>query len=95
MSQADIDLGRWAEQVLTNPAYASAWDRLRAKIIDELSRADDRDADLVMTLKRHLTTTNVVRRNLEMMIADGKEAKVQLDFEMTKLQKAKRAFKGR
>lgn len=89
----DIELARRAKEALSNPALEAAFARYREKIVDELQKADPREVAFVMTLKRHLSSLSVVRKNLEIMMADGAEAKQKLDFERTLTERAQAALR--
>lgn len=85
-----IDLSRQAQEVLRNRAFDEAFARYREKCVEQLQQADPLNVDLVLTLKRHLTSLSVVRKNLEAMLDDGKMAQEALDFErQTLAQRAK------
>ena len=86
MSQKELDLARQAKEALKNPALTEAFLRYEAKIVDELRRTADRN--LQETLVRHLRSLGVVRKNLEVMVADGVEAQKKLDWELTLAERA-------
>lgn len=94
MSHADIELARHAKTALTNPALTEAFARYEAKIVENLRTADPLNVEIVLTFKRHLTSLAVVKRNLEIIVADGLEAEQKLDFErQTMAQRAKAALR--
>lgn len=89
-----VELARNAKAVTTNRAFIEAWARLRERIVDQIEAADPLNKELIDTLKRHLTTIKVVRRNLELMIEDGVMAEQAIDFERKTLaQRAKSAVR--
>ena len=88
------ELARHAKSALSNPAIEEAFKRYEAKIIENLRLADPLNVELVLTFKRHLTSLHVVRRNLEIMVDDGKEADQKLAFErQTLAERAKAALR--
>jgi hypothetical protein len=90
--QQEIELGRLAKVVLTNPAYEKAYSLYRDKIVEQIQAADPLNVDLVMTLKRHLSSLSIVRKNMEILLSDGEIAK--LNFErQTLADRAKAAFR--
>lgn len=91
----DIELGRRAKEALANPALEAAFARYKEKIVDELQKADPREVSFVMTLKRHLSSLSVVRKNLEIMVADGAEARQKLDYEQSLIERAQAKLRKR
>ena len=92
MSQKELDLAKQAKSALENPALIEAFARYEKKVIEQIKAADYKDRDLLDTLKRHLTSLSVVRRNLEVMMEDG-EVRKQINLEQTAFQRAKTAFR--
>ena len=91
----DSQLAQRAKEALSNPALTAAFDRYRERVIDLLEAADDKDQAQVQILRCHLRSLKVVKRNLEMMVADGIEAESKLDFERQTLAKRfKRVING-
>ena len=89
-----IDLAGQAKVILGNKAFEEAYRLYREKCIEKLQEADPLNVALVLTLKRHLTTLSVVRKNLESLLDDGKLAQEQLDFErQTFAQRTKNALR--
>ena len=81
--QEDFDRAQHAKQALSNPALQEAFLRYESKIIDRLRDTDDRDINLIVALKQHLTALRIVRKNLETMVADGEFARLDLDNDRT------------
>ena len=91
---AEIELARQAAECMKNPALTEAFNRYRDKVVSELQACDPLNVAMVLTLKRHLTSLSIVRKNLEIMVADGLEAQKKLDFEReTIAQRAKNAMR--
>lgn len=86
MSQQEIDFARHAKAALANPALTEAFLRYEQKIIEELRKTADKN--LQETLVRHLRSLGVVRKNLDIMVADGAEAQKKLDWELTLAERA-------
>lgn len=78
---SDVQLANHAKSTLSNPAVDEAFDRYRAKCIEQLQKCDPKDTELTAIFVRHLQTLSVVRKNLEIMVADGMEAEAKLDWE--------------
>jgi len=92
--QQDVDLAQHAKTMLTNPAYIDAYARYEAKIIERMRLLDPKDTEMLQTLQRHLVSLSVVRKNMEIMVGDGAEAKEKIDFEARTLaQRAKSALR--
>jgi hypothetical protein len=89
-----VELARNAKTITTNRAFNEAFNRYREKCIEQLQAADPLNVDLVLTLKRHLTSLSVVRKNLEAMIDDGIMAEQAINLErQTLAQRAKSAVR--
>lgn len=88
MSENTINLGRLAEQVLSNESYSVAWTLFQAKLINELKAASYKDVAEIQEIKRKMSTLDSVKSELEYLMANG-----QFE-EKTLLQKAKMKLAG-
>ena len=71
-------LGRYAAQVVDNPAFEAAFDHLRRNITDRLVALPSRDIEGVYILHLELKLVEIFRGELRLLIEGGKLAEKSL-----------------
>lgn len=87
------ELGQAAEQILKNETWEMAWNAYRARLLEEMERADSKQDALVLHLKRMLSAAAGARGHLERIMNEGAVAAKSIEFE-EKRSTISKLFKG-
>lgn len=79
-----------ANEVLENPAYQRAFDDIRKEYTEAWMNSPARDAEGREKLYLMLQLTNKLQATLQGMLADGKQAQIQKEYEAEQLAKDRR-----
>lgn len=83
--EQEADRGRLAKEVLDNPVYAEAYERIEKELIGKWR--ESRDKDEREHLHRLLRSLSKVRSIMEGVMNSGKVAEKLLEQEQTRLQR--------
>lgn len=78
---ASLDLANKAKAILDSPAYQSAYDGVRAAIIDRIERCPLSETQTAEDLRRCLKLLKDVQLNMVAMLNSGKLEQFRLDEE--------------
>ena len=78
-ARAAADLGLQAQLLLDNPAYAEAWKRLRAYIVDQWSATNPGDVERAQLLHLQMKLVDRLQEFMTSMVKAGEMAQVDLD----------------
>jgi len=79
--QSDADMGVYAQQVLDNPAFKAALDRMRAQVVADWKGCPIRDREGQMLFLQAAKLTDAVAATLVGMIEQGKLASAHIDVD--------------
>lgn len=79
-----------ANEVLENEAFQKAFEDIRKEYIDAWTNSPARDVDGREKLYLMLQLTNKLQATLHGMLADGKQAQIQREYEAEQLAKDRR-----
>lgn len=71
--------GQYAKEVLNNPAYKEAWERIREGLINAMNQSPMGDEKTHTKLVMALQITNKIQKQLETTMETGKLAEIQLN----------------
>lgn len=77
----DRERGQAAQSILDNPMWIGAWDAYRARILEEIEGAASGNTELVMHLKRLLSTATAAKGHLERIMKEGSFAAKTIEME--------------
>lgn len=80
--RADTDMGRYAAQVLENPAFAQAFEHLKAAIVQRFVACPVHDVEQLQYLASQIKMVESVKAALSGLIETGKLAAHQLPAEL-------------
>lgn len=80
--RADSDMARYAEQVLANPAFAEAFDRMRKQIVEAWAECPVNETDKQQFILQQMKLLDRIKPTLHAMIEQGKLAKARMPVDM-------------
>lgn len=80
--RAESDMGRNAAQVLENPAFNEAFERMRAQLVEEWSKCPVNEVERQQFILQQMKLVNRIKTALAAMIDQGKLAESRMPIPM-------------
>lgn len=80
--RADTDMGRYAAQVLENPAFAEAFARMRSQIVAAWADCPVNETEKQQFILQQMKLVDRIKPTLEGMIQQGRMAEAHMPIDM-------------